>query len=210
MFNEAFTPKEVQELLMKLRVNPEKKDKDYPAGEEWKKYIHVTTGKNGAYKGKKLTYIVLELDGVAGQGAKSGKKMIAATIGNHVRTVFKDFDQKLFGLLLDQLKAGAIDNDTRELEVCIEGSIYTEPCGFEYTVKIDGTPRKRSSVKVICLLDENDKAADMIAAEIKIAEKTKLTSQADDKKAEEFKANQENGNNNQNDDAATSDDDEDL
>lgn len=205
MFNEAFEPKEVQELLMKLRVNPKKKDKQYEEGKEWLKYLHTTEGKNGDYKGKELKYFVLELDGVAKSGSetRSGKRMIAATIGNHVRTVFEKFDKKLFDLIKDIITDGGIDNATREMDVCIEGNIYDEQCGFEYNVKIGNRTVKRNSVKVICLLDENIKAATMIKAAIDEAAKTKIST-GGDKAAEEFAAN------NQHSEApSTSDDDDD-
>ena len=182
MFKTAFKPKEEQEYAGILIQNPDRKGQ-----EDIKRFIFVTEGRRGAFKGKKLAYFKMKLDALKKTGT-SGRKGLVGSSGNHVVTVFRDFAPVIY----DALKAALSDKaytakgeDQIELEDAIFGCIYVEQCGFDYEVTIDGMKRKRSSVKVITLFDDQDKASDLIASAIDDARNTRIKSKDDDKKDEQ-------------------------
>ena len=200
MFTEAFQPKEAIELSIKLRANQARATKEYPKEDEWKRLQFKTKGKSeGEWKDKPIYYYILELDGIAGVG-KSGRRMLAATLGNHVRTV-ASFETKFYNLIEDQLKAGYYNRETRELEAIVTGFINEEQCGFKYTVTLpNGQTIVRSSVKVICILEENDKAAVLIAQEIEKARATMIVDTIENADAKKDVENALNKNEEEDDD----------
>ena len=190
--NEMFANKQNQTMNFKLRRNPAS------SADAKNPFLYETIIKNGADKGKKLRYYVLDLIPLA-KYAADGRKMFFNTAKDNIAYSVTEFKKGMYATIVDALKesiesnytAGLFDKTGLAAEP-IDACMHTYPTGFEYKTRTkDGRELTMSQIKFVTVMEEVEEASKIYAAMLKNALKTRIVTASENNAAITAQVNSE-------------------